>query len=59
MNTTFCLSLHYNHDNSYLFVNGKDIFKFKVDKKVLTFQLNFASEVFPMDLMLPSLENYL
>ena len=22
-NTTFCLSLHYNADNSYLFVNGK------------------------------------
>ena len=21
--TQFCLSLHYNHDNSYLFVNGK------------------------------------
>ena len=25
----FCLSLHYNGDNSYLFVNGKDIIKFK------------------------------
>ena len=22
-NTKFCLSLHYNADNSYLFVNGK------------------------------------
>ena len=22
-NTKFCLSLHYNFDNSYLFVNGK------------------------------------
>ena len=22
-NTKFCLSLHYNDDNSYLFVNGK------------------------------------
>ena len=28
-NTKFCLSLHYNGDNSYLFVNGTEIFKFK------------------------------
>ena len=26
----FCLSLHYNGANSYLFVNGTDIYKFKV-----------------------------
>ena len=25
----FCLSLHYNGANSYLFVNGTDIYKFK------------------------------
>ena len=25
----FCLSLHYNVDNSYLFVNGKELIKFK------------------------------
>ena len=25
----FCLSLHYNGDNSYLFVNGREIIKFK------------------------------
>ena len=25
----FCLSLHYNGDNSYLFVNGKEMIKFK------------------------------
>ena len=25
----FCLSLHYNGENSYLFVNGKKIVKFK------------------------------
>ena len=24
-----CLSLHYNRTNSYLFVNGKEIYKFK------------------------------
>ena len=26
---TFCLSLHYNGGNSYLFVNGTEIIKFK------------------------------
>ena len=26
----FCLSLHYNGANSYLFVNGTEIYKFKV-----------------------------
>ena len=25
----FCLSLHYNRGNSYLFVSGKEIYKFK------------------------------
>ena len=25
----FCLNLHYNGSNSYLFVNGKEIYKFK------------------------------
>ena len=25
-NSKFCLSLHYNADNSYMFVNGKEIF---------------------------------
>ena len=39
--TNFCLSLHYNHDKSYLFVYGKEIFKFKADNKMSTFQLNF------------------
>ena len=28
-NKTFCLSLHYNDDNSYLFVNGREVTKFK------------------------------
>ena len=36
-NTKFCLSLHYNADNSYLFVNEKEIFKFKLTIKMLTF----------------------
>ena len=28
-NKNFCLSLHYNGANSYLFVNGTEIHKFK------------------------------
>ena len=28
-NTKFCLSLHYNGKEGYLFVNGKEIHKFK------------------------------
>ena len=38
----FCLSVHYNGDNSYLLVNRKEIFKFKAYKKMSTFQLNFT-----------------
>ena len=35
-NKKFCLSLHYNRANSYLFVNGKDIHKFKAkDSEIL------------------------
>ena len=32
-NKTFCLSLHYNRDDSYLFVNGKEVIKFKAKKQ--------------------------
>ena len=38
-NTKFCLSLHYNADNYYLFVNGKKIFKFKADFELITILL--------------------
>ena len=34
-NKTFCLSLHYNVDNSYLFVNGKEVTKFKAKNSQL------------------------
>ena len=35
-NEKFCLSLHYNGDNSYLFVNGTEIHKFKAkDYKIV------------------------
>ena len=40
-NTKFCLSLHYNADNSYLFVNGKEIITFKVDNKNVNFPIRF------------------
>ena len=29
INKKFCFSLHYNRSNSYLFVNGTGIYKFK------------------------------
>ena len=39
--TKFCLSLHYNGDNSYLFFNGKEICKFKADNKNVKFPKQF------------------
>ena len=41
-NTKFCLSLHYDADNSYLFVNEKEIFKFKIDNKNVNFPSQFC-----------------
>ena len=36
-NEKFCLSLHYNGENSYLFVNGIEIIKFKAkDSKIVS-----------------------
>ena len=35
INTKFCLSLHYNGGNSYLFVNGTEITKFKAKDSVI------------------------
>ena len=37
----FCLRLHHNHDNSYLFLNGKEIFKFKVNNENVNFPPQF------------------
>ena len=35
-NKSFCLSLHYNRANSYLFVNGTETYKFKAkDSEIL------------------------
>ena len=41
-NTKLCLSLHYNANNSYLFVNGKEIFKFKADNENVNFPTQFC-----------------
>ena len=39
-NKNFYLSLHYNRDNSYLFVNGKEIHKFKAkDSEIVPYPL--------------------
>ena len=38
--TKFCLSLHYNGANSYLYVNGTVIIRFKAkDSKILAYSL--------------------
>ena len=31
------MSLHYNYDKTFLFINGKEIFKFKIDNKNVKF----------------------
>ena len=39
-NKIFCLRLHYNGPNSYLFVNGTEISKFKAkDSEILAYSL--------------------
>ena len=40
--TRFCFSLHYNSDNNYFFVNGKEIFKFKANCKNADFPTQFC-----------------
>ena len=44
--TKFCLSLHYNAENSYLFVNGKETYKFKASNK--TFHLKEVCMIFQL-----------
>ena len=59
VNTKFCLSLHYNGDINYLFVNGKEIFKFKANNGNGNFPTQFFQEAYLMDLVLLNLEKYL
>ena len=42
VNTKFCLSLHYNGNNSYLYVDGREIFKFKSDNENVNFPIQFC-----------------
>ena len=53
-NTKFCLSLHYNGANSYLFVNGTEIIKFKaIDSEISAYPLYLGniSKDWPVDIM--------
>ena len=44
VNTKFCLSLHYNEANSYLFVNGTEIYKFTAkDSMIVLNNLYFGN----------------
>ena len=43
-NTKLCLSFHFNADNSYLFVTGKEIFKFKAKNKNVNLPTQFCLE---------------
>ena len=44
-NRKYCLSLHYNADNSFLFVNGNEIFKFKDDNEHVNFPTQFRKHI--------------
>ena len=44
-NRRFCLSLHYNGANSYLFVNGKEIIKFKAKDFEIVANLPFLENI--------------
>ena len=40
INTNFCLNLHYNGENSYLFVNATEIYQFKAkDSEIVPYSL--------------------
>ena len=49
----FCLSLHYNGDSSYLFVNGKEISNFKAkDSEIVPYPLclgNLSKDFYPIN----------
>ena len=54
--TKLRLRLLYNGDNNYFFVDGKTSLSLKPIIRMSTFQLNFVSEAYLMDLMLLILE---
>ena len=61
-NKIFCLSLHCNGDNSYLFVNGKEIINFKAkDSEILTYPLclgDFSKDFSPSNTRKTGLTGY-
>ena len=61
-NKTLCLSLHYNGDSSYLFVNGKTIINFKAkDSEVVPYPLcleNISKEFSPANMLETGLFGY-
>ena len=42
-NKTFCLSLRYNGEDSYLFVNGKEVIKFKAKNQSVSEKLSLGN----------------
>ena len=46
----FCLSFHYDADNSYLFINGKGICNLKLVIKIIVFHIDFVLEPYPTNL---------
>ena len=42
-NKTFWISLHYNGNDSYLFVNGKEVIKFKAKKQRVVGKLSLGN----------------
>ena len=61
-NKKFCLSLHYDGDGSYLFVNGKEIIKFKAkDSEIMPYPLclgNISKDFSPSDILKTGLCGY-
>ena len=61
-NKTFCLSSRYNGDNSYLFVNGKEINTFKTkDSKIVPYPLclgNISKDFSPSEMRKTGLNGY-
>ena len=58
-NTKFCFSLYYNADNSYCLLMEKKSLGLKPTIKMLTFQHNFVSVAYVINLVLLSLEKSL
>ena len=61
-NKTFCLSLHYNSDSSYLFANGKEIINLKAkDSEIVPYPLclgNISKEFSPVNMLETGLLGY-